>query len=116
MAAEPTNKNAKGAGRGKGKGNSERKVIPVHTIKAYRRRRGLDLIVNLCARRRSRLHAPAAFKVKVKQSHYRPLGFQEAEAPRFQDNRHMKVIRLSALAPAASTLYEIFLVLISVRG
>ena len=24
-------------------------------------------------------------------------GFQEAEAPRFQDNRHMKVVRLSAL-------------------
>jgi hypothetical protein len=32
-----------------------------------------------------------------KQSHYRPLGFQEVEAPRFQDNRHMKVVRLSAL-------------------
>jgi hypothetical protein len=27
----------------------------------------------------------------------RPIGFQEAEAPRFQDNRHMKVVRLSAL-------------------
>ena len=27
----------------------------------------------------------------------RPWGFQEAEAPRFQDNRHMKVVRLSAL-------------------
>jgi hypothetical protein len=27
----------------------------------------------------------------------RPLGFQEAEAPRFQDNKHMKVVRLSAL-------------------
>jgi len=39
------------------------------------------------------------YKVKVKQSHYRPgqsLGFQEVEAPRFQDNRHMKVVRLSA--------------------
>jgi hypothetical protein len=24
-------------------------------------------------------------------------GFQEVEAPRFQDNRHMKVVRLSAL-------------------
>jgi hypothetical protein len=28
---------------------------------------------------------------------YRPLGFQEVEAPRFPDNRHMKVVRLSAL-------------------
>ena len=27
----------------------------------------------------------------------RPKGFQEAEAPRFQDSRHMKVVRLSAL-------------------
>ena len=27
----------------------------------------------------------------------RPRGFQEDEAPRFQDNRHMKVVRLSAL-------------------
>jgi hypothetical protein len=39
-------------------------------------------------------------KIKVKLSHYslhRPLGFQEVEAPRFIDNRHMKVVRLSAL-------------------
>ena len=27
----------------------------------------------------------------------RPRGFQEVEAPRFQDSRHMKVVRLSAL-------------------
>jgi hypothetical protein len=27
----------------------------------------------------------------------RPWGFQEVEAPRFQDNRHMKVVRLLAL-------------------
>jgi len=27
----------------------------------------------------------------------RPWGFQEVQAPRFQDNRHMKVVRLSAL-------------------
>jgi hypothetical protein len=36
----------------------------------------------------------------VKQSHTglgRPLGLQEVEAPRFLDNRHMKVVRLSAL-------------------
>ena len=26
----------------------------------------------------------------------RPGGFQEVEAPRFQDSRHMKVVRLSA--------------------
>jgi len=27
----------------------------------------------------------------------RPSGFQEVEAPRFQDNQHMKVVGLSAL-------------------
>jgi hypothetical protein len=27
----------------------------------------------------------------------RPLGLEEVEAPRFLDNRHMKVVRLSAL-------------------
>jgi hypothetical protein len=27
----------------------------------------------------------------------RPLGFQEVEAHRFQDKKHMKVVRLSAL-------------------
>ena len=27
----------------------------------------------------------------------RPRGFQEVEVPRFQDNRHMKVVRLSDL-------------------
>jgi hypothetical protein len=26
----------------------------------------------------------------------RPIGFQDVEAPRFKDNRHMKVVRLSA--------------------
>jgi hypothetical protein len=38
---------------------------------------------------------------KLKQSHYRPeaglLGFQEVEASRFLDSRHMKVVRLSVL-------------------
>jgi hypothetical protein len=27
----------------------------------------------------------------------RPIGFQEVEAPRFQDNQHMKAVKLSAL-------------------
>jgi hypothetical protein len=34
----------------------------------------------------------------------RPLGFQEVEAPRFLDNRHMKVVRLSAIC--TSRLYH----------
>jgi hypothetical protein len=40
---------------------------------------------------------PRPIKAKVKQSHYRLWGFQEVEAPRFQDNRHMNVVRLSDL-------------------
>jgi len=34
---------------------------------------------------------------KVKAIPVEVLGFQEVEAPRFLDNRHMKMVRLSAL-------------------
>jgi len=53
----------------------------------------------------------------IKQSHYRPWGFQEAEALRFQDNRYMKAVELSALH--IGRLYppqEMLLVLISIIG
>jgi hypothetical protein len=56
---------------------------------------------------------------EVKQTHYRtgrPWGFQEVEVPRFKNNRHMKVVRLSALCTGRLYPQEIFLVLISVRG
>jgi hypothetical protein len=56
-------------------------------------------------------------KVKVKQTHYRPgQACNGIEAPIFQDSRHMKMVRLSALRTGRLYPQEIFLVLISVRG
>jgi len=58
-------------------------------------------------------------KVKLKQSLYGPWVFQEAKATRFHDNRHMKVVRLSALCTGClppPSPQEIFLVRISVKG
>jgi hypothetical protein len=50
------------------------------------------------------------------QSLHKPWGFQVVKAPRLHDNRHMKVVRLSALRTGHLFPQEIFLELISVRG
>jgi hypothetical protein len=59
-------------------------------------------------------------RLKINQSHYRPVdrswGFQEVEAPRFQNSQHMKVARLSALRTGSLYPQEIFQVPFSVRG
>ena len=56
--------------------------------------------------------------IKVKQSLYRPLEIQEAEAPRFHDNRHMKAVRLSpaALTPRKYSWYSFLLEAESTTG
>jgi len=45
----------------------------------------------------------------------RSRGFQEIEAPKFQDSGHLKVVRLS-YAPATLAPQVTFLVIISFRG
>jgi hypothetical protein len=58
-------------------------------------------------------------KVKVKPSRYKPgqaPWFQKADGPGFLYNRHMKVVRLSALRTGRLYPQDGFLVLMSVTG
>ena len=49
------------------------------------------------------------------QAYYKPMGFQEVETPRFHDNPHMKVIRLSALYTGLPFNQEILLLHSDIR-
>jgi hypothetical protein len=59
--------------------------------------------------------------VKVKPAHYKALGFQEDEAPRFQNIRHMKVVigkpyALAAFTPRKHSWYSFLLEAESTQG
>ena len=82
----------------------------------------VNVYVNLivCSRQQGVLHDDGtAIFAKQKQSNYRPGQVHRVPGgwgSRFQDNRHMKVVRLSALRSCRLHPQEIFLVRISVRG
>jgi hypothetical protein len=59
---------------------------------------------------------PFRFLVIIKGTKRKEIPEQAVEAPRFQENRHMKVVRLSVLRTGRLYPQEVFLVLISVRG
>ena len=79
-----------------------------HVVAAVRRQ--------ACNRRRLSVSFQNRELCKGKEIPLQPCEFPEVEAPGFQDNRHMKVVRSSALRTGHFNHQEIFLVLISIRG
>jgi len=60
------------------------------------------------------MHVLDIDSIKKKKGWINPESFQETEAPRFKDSRHMKAVSLSALRTRRFYSQNIFLVLISV--
>ena len=65
--------------------------------KAYKQ--NFSVWISLGAKPQSRVESGGLVKLKLQQSCTgleRPLSFREDEAPRYHDNRHMKLVMLSA--------------------